>query len=464
MKNDALYKGIIAILIANAINMTFSLFNGFVLPKYLSFESYAYIKTYQLYLSYIGILHFGFIDGVYLKYGGKSIKDLERRDLSSQHGSLLVFQMIITIAMIIISLIIKDYVFFAVSLTVVPYNLTQYYRLLYQAVGEFSEYSKLMNITSALLFTGNIALLLFFHSDNGYHYLILYVTVYYIIWILSEWIVQKKYIRFSWLIIRDKKNLSFISGGFLLMLGNFSSILLTSIDRWYIKILMNTYAFAQYSFAVSIENMLSVVVTPLSTTLYNYFCTRKKVENHIIMQDVILVFSTFIIVSFFPVKFIVKHFIINYTDSLYVLVCLFAANIFFTIIKCVYVNIYKAQKRQNTYFLGLLITIIIGVILNALIYYLSRRIESFAVATLISSVIWFLICQHDLKRIKMNYVKYVYLFLNLTSFIVTGCFLNTINGLVGYVFIWMLSSFFLMHTAINRIKSIVLKNFLNIIR
>ena len=41
-------KGIIVILIANILNMVFGLATGFILPKYLSVETYAIIKTVQL--------------------------------------------------------------------------------------------------------------------------------------------------------------------------------------------------------------------------------------------------------------------------------------------------------------------------------------------------------------------------------------------------------------------------------
>lgn len=67
-----LQKGIIAVFLANVINMLFSLATNFLLPKYLSVESYAGIKEFQLYVSYVGLFHFGFVDGIYLKYGGKN--------------------------------------------------------------------------------------------------------------------------------------------------------------------------------------------------------------------------------------------------------------------------------------------------------------------------------------------------------------------------------------------------------
>ena len=63
----SLKKGMLNVFIANIINLIISLFTGFVLPKLLSVESYANIKLFQLYITYIGILHFGVADGMYLK-------------------------------------------------------------------------------------------------------------------------------------------------------------------------------------------------------------------------------------------------------------------------------------------------------------------------------------------------------------------------------------------------------------
>ena len=45
-----LKKGIITILKANLINLIFYLLISFLLPKYLSVESYAYIKSFQLFV------------------------------------------------------------------------------------------------------------------------------------------------------------------------------------------------------------------------------------------------------------------------------------------------------------------------------------------------------------------------------------------------------------------------------
>ena len=93
-------KGIVAVLIANLVNVAFSLATNFLLPKYLSIESYAGIKEFQLYVSYVGLFHLGFVDGIYLKYGGKTLgKDVDK-EFSTDLSTMCIFQTVTTLSLI----------------------------------------------------------------------------------------------------------------------------------------------------------------------------------------------------------------------------------------------------------------------------------------------------------------------------------------------------------------------------
>ena len=119
--STSLKKGLMYVFIANFINLGFNLITNFVLPKELSVESYATIKTFQLYVSYAGLFHFGFVDGMYLKYGGKNIKELRREDLGTNLSTLRLFEIVVTIACAIIAIISKQEVlvfFFAFNSSV----------------------------------------------------------------------------------------------------------------------------------------------------------------------------------------------------------------------------------------------------------------------------------------------------------------------------------------------------------
>ena len=70
---------------------------GIFLPKIMSMDSYGSYKLYTLYLSYVGLFHFGFIDGIYLKYGGVDYDDLDRELFRKFSKYLLVIESIISL-------------------------------------------------------------------------------------------------------------------------------------------------------------------------------------------------------------------------------------------------------------------------------------------------------------------------------------------------------------------------------
>lgn len=143
-------------MIANLINLAFNLITNFVLPKELSVENYAMIKTFQLYISYAGLFHFGFVDGMYLKYGGKSVNSIQKKDLNTNLSTLRSFQIVVTCICAVVSIYLENPLFICFSLAIMPINLGNYFKQLYQATGEFSLYGKIMNANTILIFIANM--------------------------------------------------------------------------------------------------------------------------------------------------------------------------------------------------------------------------------------------------------------------------------------------------------------------
>ncbi|MGZ1192297.1 hypothetical protein ACXO4N_09455, partial [Lactobacillus delbrueckii subsp. bulgaricus] len=92
-----LRNGIFTVFLANIINLFFSLSTNLLLPKYLSVETYAGIKTFQLYVSYVGLLHFGYIDGMYLKYGGVNLKKDIDKGFALNISTMRIFELTVTV-------------------------------------------------------------------------------------------------------------------------------------------------------------------------------------------------------------------------------------------------------------------------------------------------------------------------------------------------------------------------------
>lgn len=261
------------------------------------------------------------------------------------------------------------------------------------------------------------------------------VAVYFIVWIVLE-LNCRKLIGSK----NDGNTFSFdeliknIKAGILLTVGNLSSVVLTSMDRWFVKALMTTLAFAQYSFAVSMENFMNVAVTPVTTTLYNYFCKATDEVKVRKARNYVMIFAALIVSCAFPARFILEVYLTKYIDSAKVMFLLFAAQIFYIVIKSIYVNLYKAQKKQSIYFIKLTAIIVVGFVFNVICYNLYKVKESFAVGTLLSAVCWYFLCLPDFKWIKYNTKEKLYPFIQTCAFLVCGFCFSAIPGFFIYIF------------------------------
>ena len=434
MRGNSLRSGMFRVFIANLISLIFGLLTNFILPKYLSVDSYAGIKTFQLYITYIGILHFGYEDGMYLKYGGKRVTDISSKDISENLYTLRVFQLIISLVVLIVSVILRNYILLVFAFAILPVNLVAYYKLLFQAVGEFKRYGKILNLTSIVTFILNAILVFVAKTDNYMIYIVLYVVWDVILWLVLE-ISFRKLVKID----VSEKHFSFselkenINNGIPLTLGNFSSVLLTSIDRWFVKLFQTTSDFAYYSFAVSTESFINVALTPITVTLYNYFCNHKNKKDVIRIRNAVILFSVYVVSCGFGAKFIINLFVPKYNGSICVMFILFASQICYVTIKGVYVNIYKAQGRQKQYFSKLLVVVAFGVVMNILFFILLRQKEVFALATLLSSIFWLVLCIRDHNNITLSFKEWLFIVASITLFILCGIYLNAVAGFIIYV-------------------------------
>ncbi|MEE1075769.1 MAG: hypothetical protein UHY68_00705 [Acutalibacteraceae bacterium] len=430
---DSIKKGIVLVFAANFINLMISLVNGFILPKYLSVDTYAGIKTYQLYASYIGVLALGYSDGLYLKYGGKKISSIPNKEINIARSNLIVLQIIMMLIFAGIGFIAKDYILMIISLTFIPVNIVSNFKNILQATGEFKTYSGIMNYTSILTFIGTMTLLFVFKIDNPYYYVSIMATVSFIVWILLERKIKKFYDFKLGFVVSFKNLIENIKSGIILMLGNFSSILMTGIDRWFVKFLLTTTDFAYYSFVVSTENLIVVFINPIVTTMYNYICTQSDYTAIRKIKRMCLIFALFLVSSAFAIKFILEVYLNKYLASQYVLFLLFSTEILFMIIKGIYVNIYKARKQQSIYLKQLIVAIVLGCILNAIFYFVFHSIEGIALATLISVIFWYIMCSATVKEIKPDWKELLVLLISISVFIFSGFCLPSILGFFVYV-------------------------------
>ena len=125
---------------------------------------------------------------------------------------------------------------------------------------------------------------------------------------------------------------------------------------------------------------------------------------------------------------------------------LFATQIFNIIVKGIYVNIYKSQKKQNKYLIQMILMILLATILDLIAIYTAKNMTLVAVATLTTMIVWFIVCEFERdNEIRFDIKEYIYIGLILLVYIFTGYNLNPIIGLIIYILVLTLLSIILMN-------------------
>lgn len=431
-----LQKGLLLVFAANALHMLLALASNFLLPKYLPVGSYATIKEFQLYSAYAGIFHFGFVDGIYLQYGGKDLAGRQDGAFWTDLSSMRSLQFLLSLILLCGAILGKNTILLFFVLSIFPQNMGNYFKFLYQATGNFKRYAGAMNISSISTFLIHLFLLFVLKSDSAVWYISAQLLLFFALWLVLELSFRRRYgaegtklfFAFS-----PESCCRHIQAGFLLTVGNLSSIFLSGMDRWFVKLLMDQAAFARYSFAVSVESFLHLALTPLTITLYNYFCRERDKRKHRGIFVCTLLFASLLPAAAFIVKALVESFLPAYVGGMSVLFLLFAAQMFYTVIKSIYVNLYKVERRQKHYFGKLAGILLLGFLLNGFLYALLRSKEAFALGTLLSAFVWFVWSGRDFTYLRENIGALPYLTVQTAVFLLLGHCTSALWGLVLYM-------------------------------
>ena len=81
-------KNLVFSVLAQISSLVISFLFGLVVPKFIDEYQYAYWQTYALYVSYVGLLHFGIIDGLVLRYSQFDYDQLDRKTVRGQFNIL----------------------------------------------------------------------------------------------------------------------------------------------------------------------------------------------------------------------------------------------------------------------------------------------------------------------------------------------------------------------------------------
>lgn len=413
------------VLFVDIFTLLTGLLSVFFLPKVVSVEEYAYYRTFSLFITYAGMFHLGFSDGIYIKFGGEKFSSLNKSQISSYYKILMIIVSIFTIGLLSFSLINNNRLLVYFSLYILPFNLIHFYKLLYRATGEFGKYSILQGLQSLLNLLPIVLFLILSFKKTDSLIVMQLIGLFFIAILLNFYLVIKDHKNKQERKTQYKQSYfeikSIITIGITVMIANVINTLFYSIDRWLVKMYFSTAEFAYYSFAVSILSLFLVLISSLTNFSYSFLARADKnlqdtnIKNSK-LKIYLLIFSFLFLNVYFLMELIIGIYLPKYIHSLSYISILFMTLPFMGVINVLYSNLYKAQKRLKEFFITVSCMLILSSFINLLLIYIYKSVYVIALGTLISFIIWYIISSYHFKELRGNFKEYTYILLNLISF------------------------------------------------
>ena len=247
---------------SNMLALGVSLAVTLLLPKLIGITDYSFWQLYIFYMGYVGVLQFGWSDGIYLRFGGASYASLDRPLLFSQFWSLVASQLTLTLAGAAIIVGISPersrlIVGLAVAASVTILASRQFCSLLLQATGRIAEYARVLATESiAFLVLASLAWLTGFRdlaSLIGCDLVAKTISMTVGIWSCRDVVLGRHRFHPSWTEVSTN-----IGAGISLMVANVAGLLCIGIIRFGVERSWSVVEFGLISLGLSASSLMMV--------------------------------------------------------------------------------------------------------------------------------------------------------------------------------------------------------------
>lgn len=423
---------ILKVVISNLFKVLSGVLVGFLLPKIVGVEDYGYYKTFTLYTTYIGILHLGIVDGIYLKFGGKSYGELEEGKFRFYSRFLFYLHLIMAILISLIALLLLPnelkFIFICLAIYMVGNNMYSYYQMISQITSRFNEYS-IRTIIQSVLTTIAIVVLALLYRFAG-------VTISYRVYTLISVAIVS--LLFVWYLFTYRKitfgsSITFKQGksdivefmklGIPLTIANLCTTLILTLDRQFVNIIFDTKTYAVYAFAYNMLTLVTTAISAISVVLYPTM-KRSDSDNQNIklkfpkLRSIILTLVFGVLVIYFPLCLFIEAFLPNYIDSLVIFRVIFPGLAISSTVTIVIHNFYKILNKNFNFFIKSLIVLVVSIIANAIVYLIFQTTISISMASIFTMIFWYILVEsYFIKNYHVPWIKnFIYMLMMMVVF------------------------------------------------
>lgn len=428
-------SNIFRVLISNGIVALVGLISSLFLPNLLSIDDYAEYQTFILYISYVALFHLGFPNGLSIKYAGKSFRSIEKQQLKSEMRFLLIIISFFSVLFIVLYTFSRNIMFLYVAvMTFCTCYLGAITQLL-QAWGIFDLYAISHVIISAVPLALPIIIYFLLGKASAIISIVSYILVYVIVtifYLLWQLILGKNY---SCAKIFSKENRDTEITGLLFHIGSYINVLFHNVDKQLIKWYCSVQEFSYYSFAITMQSTMTILLTAVSQPLFPYIAagkldSEKKVS---FAKRSLLMLGSLSGAAYFVCMLIVENWIPKYSNSLLVIRIYFALFPAMAVVNCLYFNFYKVKKLKYRYTIDLMLMFALAIVLDLAAIKLNNGHTGVAMATVAVYYFWLIYGVKVFPELKLTRNEYAFVFLYLILFFGIQRVKGNILGLLLFV-------------------------------
>lgn len=395
--------------VANLVALLSGIVQTFIIPKYLSVEGYGYWRLFMLYAGYVGFLHFGFIDGVFISWLGRNPSEFKGE--LKWALKFIIRQQVIVIGIFLVGLGFAQrffhnsnlfFILFAVFVLAFITNIFALFSFTLQAGKQFKLLSLLTIFQQLGLFGG--ILFLFGLGMLQYHFLVIWqvintgLVLAAAVYFLRSWFREPIPSQLPGLWSYGWQSTSI---GWYVLLGNFITVLFFSIDRLFTSSLFSIQEFAYYSLAASFLGTIYLFINTVGRVVLPYLAGisgEGAQKIYPVGCNLIIFLWGLGLGLYFPLSAFIAWYLPHYLSSLPVLKVLICSAGFGGVINIIHSNYYKSNKLVRPYFAISAIALVFFIGLAAGGLYFWHTPLTIAMATVISFGFWYLLNERQLVQ------------------------------------------------------------------
>jgi O-antigen/teichoic acid export membrane protein len=461
-KNNTVITNLLYVIFSNMIVFAASILTGILIPKYLSINEYGYYALFAFYSGYSYFFHFGFMDGISILFGSYDYNMIPKEKFRMYFKFLLILQIILLLIILTLYLsfnnTLKTNIYIFIGINILILNLSSFCIQINQITKRFKYYTLNTAISKLLFIILTISLLI--NGINNYVYFISTVLITNMIVLLILIYENKEVIFGTHLRILDNLNdiKDLLRTGFYMMIGNFIFLVIIGSGRIFVERFFTINDFAIYSFATSLTGIVLLIIDSFSTVAYPYIARTESKKYNVLYnksQKLIAIMSGIFIAACFIFRPLISNLLPKYNDSLMIMVLLFPTIAIRAQMGIVCNNYFKVLKKQKDYIKNNITALIINVSFIVISFFCFKSIEMIALVTFLSFAMWLFITNKYFER-KINSCSlktFVYQMMYCSLFICFNYIFSWYIGLITYIAVLVLLTFFFYKNEIIELKS-----------